>query len=163
MEKVRSVNLWMIQAGRCLVRCASIDNMPFDGGQFAQIGKATRRVMTPFLYLAIKSLYGTKGGTLKSIMGCGDDAIKPCFIAAGRALQYGNLRRQLSDSLEDRPFPPLPEDLQRHTCFEFGSIEEHMKYRSAVMRPIRAGISLCSRAATTCSIRSATRRALRAC
>lgn len=29
----------------------------FDGGQFAQIGRATRRVMTPFLYLAIKSLY----------------------------------------------------------------------------------------------------------
>lgn len=89
--------------------------------------------MTPFLYLAIKSLYGTKGGTLKSIMGCGDDAIKPCFIAAGRALKYRNLRRRLSDSLEDRPFPPLPEALQRHTYFAFGRIEDHMKYRSAVM------------------------------
>ena len=110
-----------------------VEHVFFDGGQFAQIGKATRRVMTPFLYLAIKSLYWSKGGTLKKIMWCGDDAIRPYFIAAGRALKYRNLRRQLSDSLEDRPFPPLPEDLQRHTCFEFGSVEEHMKYRSAVM------------------------------
>ena len=105
----------------------------FDGGQFAQIGKAARRVMTPFLYLAIKSLYWSKGKTLKKIMWCDDDAIKPYFIAAGKALSYGNLRRQLSDSLEDKPFPPLPEDLQKHAYFEFGSIEEHMKYRDAVM------------------------------
>ena len=34
-----------------------VEHVFFDGGQFAQIGKATRRVMTPFLYLAIKSLY----------------------------------------------------------------------------------------------------------
>lgn len=33
----------------------------FDGGQFAQIGKVTRRIMVPFLYLAIKSLYWSKG------------------------------------------------------------------------------------------------------
>ncbi len=26
----------------------------FDGGQFAQIGKATRRIMVPFLYIAMK-------------------------------------------------------------------------------------------------------------
>lgn len=41
----------------------------FDGGQFARIGKGTRRVMTPFLYLAIKSLYWSKGGTLKKSCG----------------------------------------------------------------------------------------------
>jgi len=34
-----------------------IGHVFFDGGQFAQIGKGTRRMMTPFLYLAIKSLY----------------------------------------------------------------------------------------------------------
>lgn len=45
-------------------------------------------------------------------MWCDDEAIKPYFIAAGKALKYGNLRRQLSDSLEDRPFPPLPDELQ---------------------------------------------------
>lgn len=106
----------------------------FDGGQFAQIGKATRRFMTPFLYLAIKSLYWSKGETLKKMMWCDDDAIKPYFIAAGRALTYGNLRRQLSDSLEDKPFPPLPEQLQKHTYFAFGSIEEHFKYRDAVCK-----------------------------
>ena len=104
----------------------------FDGGQFAQIGKATRRMMTPFLYFAIKSLYWSKGGTLKKIMWCDDDAIKPYFIAAGKALTYGNLRRQLADSLEDRPFPPLPEELQEHAYFEFGSAEEHYKYRDAM-------------------------------
>lgn len=105
----------------------------FDGGQFAQIGKRTRRIMTPFLYLAIRSLYLSKGKTLKKIMWCDDDAIKPYFIAAGKALRYADLRRQLSDSLEDKPFPALPEELQRNTYFEFGSREDHFKYRDAVM------------------------------
>lgn len=111
----------------------------FDGGQFAQIGRVTRRIMTPFLYLAIKSLYWTKGGTLKKILWCDDDAIKPYFVAAGRALTYGNLRRQLADSLEDAPFPPLPEQLQTHTWFAFGSAEEHFKYRDAVHKAYPRG------------------------
>ena len=33
-----------------------IGHVFFDGGQFAQIAKGTGRVMTPFLYIAIKSL-----------------------------------------------------------------------------------------------------------
>ena len=105
----------------------------FDGGQFAQIGKGTRRIMTPFLYFAIRSLYWSKGGTLKKILWCDDDSIKPYFIAAGKNLTYTNLRRQISDSLEDKPFPSLPEELQRNIYFEFGSIEDHFKYRQAVM------------------------------
>ncbi len=105
----------------------------FDGGQFAQIQKGTRRIMTPFLYLAIKSLYWSKGGTLKQIMWCNDDAIKPYFIAAGKALTYGNLRRQLADSLEDKPFAVLPNALQTQSFWAFGSAEEHIKYRAAVM------------------------------
>ena len=111
-----------------------VEHVFFDGGQFAQIGRGTRRIMVPFLYLAIKSLYWSKGGTLKKIMWCDDDAIKPYFIAAGKGLTYGNIRRQMADSLEDKPFPPLPEALQRRTYFEFGSIEEHYKYRSAAMK-----------------------------
>ena len=110
-----------------------IGHVFFDGGQFAQIGKGTRRIMTPFLYLAIKSLYWSKGKTLKKIMWCADDSIKPYFIAAGKNLTYTNLRRQISDSLEDKPFPSLPEELQRHIYFEFGSIEDHFKYRQAVI------------------------------
>ena len=110
-----------------------IERVFFDGGQFAQISLPLRRIMTPFLYLAIKSLYWSKGRTLKKILWCDDEAIKPYFIAAGKALRYGNLRRQLAGSLEDRPFPPLPEQLQRRIYFEFGSIEEHYKYRAAVM------------------------------
>ena len=116
-----------------------VEHAFFDGGQFARIGKATRRIMTPFLYFAIKSLYWSRGKTLKRIMWCDDDAIKPYFIAAGKALRYGNLRRQLSDSLEDKPFPPLTEILQKHSYFEFGSIEEHFKYRDAVMKAYPCG------------------------
>lgn len=105
----------------------------FDGGQFAKIGKFTRRIMTPFLYFVIKSVYKKNGKNLGKIMWCDDDAIKPYFIAAGKALKYGNIRRQMSDSLENKPFPSLSEDMQKHTFFEFGSIEEHYKYRSDVM------------------------------
>ena len=111
-----------------------VDHAFFDGGQFAQIGRGTRRVMAPLLYLAIKSLYWSKGGTLKKIMWCDDDAIKPYFIAAGRALTCGNMRRQMADSLEDQPFLPLPKEMQEHCFFEFGSGEEHFKYRDAVMK-----------------------------
>ena len=106
----------------------------FDGGQFAQIGKAARRAMAPLLYLAIKSLYWSKGGTLKKIMWCDDDSIKPYFISAGKALTYGNLSRQLSDSLENNPFPKFSPEMQKKMFFEFGSAEEHFKYRSAVMK-----------------------------
>lgn len=38
--------------------------------------------MVPFLYLAIKSLYWSKGKTLKKIMWCEDESIKPYFIDA---------------------------------------------------------------------------------
>ena len=72
-------------------------------------------------------------------MWCGDEAIKPYFIAAGKALTYGSLRRQMADSLEDRPFPPLPEEMQRRVYFEFGSAEEHFKYRGAVMKAYPQG------------------------
>lgn len=68
-----------------------------------------------------------------------DDAIKPYFIAAGKALRYGNLRRQLSDSLEDKPFPPLAQEVQKNTYFAFGSAEEHYKYRDAVMKAYPLG------------------------
>ena len=116
-----------------------IGHVFFDGGQFAQIGKGTRRMMTPFLYLAIKSLYWSKGGTLKKILWCDDDSIKSYFIAAGKNLTYTNLRRQISDSLEDKPFPTLSKELQKHTYFEFGSIEDHFKYRQAVMEAYPCG------------------------
>lgn len=116
-----------------------VEHAFFDGGQFAQIGKGTRRIMAPFLYLAIKSLYWSKGKSLKKIMWCDDDTIKPYFIAAGKALRYRNLRRQMADSLEDKPFPPLTVEMQKHSHFEFGSIEEHLKYRDAVIKAYPSG------------------------
>ena len=67
-------------------------------------------------------------------MWCDDDEIKPYFIAAGKNLRYANLRRQISDSLEDKPFPALPIELQKNAYFEFGSIKDHYKYRDAVMK-----------------------------
>ena len=57
-----------------------VEHIFFDGGQFAQISKGTRRIMVPF--------------------------------------------------------PSLPEELQKHTCFEFGSIEDHYKYRDAVKKSV---------------------------
>ena len=116
-----------------------VEHAYFDGGQFAQIGRGTRRIMVPFLYLAIKSLYWTKGATLRKIMWCDDAAIKPYFIAAGKALRYGSLRRQMADSLEDKPFPALPPELQQHCYFAFGSGEDHYKYRAAVMQAYPQG------------------------
>ncbi len=110
-----------------------VEHAFFDGGQFAKINKATRRFMTPFLYAAIKSLYLSKGKTLGKIMWCADDEIKPYFIEAGKNLTYGNIRRQMSDSLRNEPFLPLSEDMQKRTYFEFGDKEEHFKYRGDVM------------------------------
>ena len=111
----------------------------FDGGQFAQINKLTRKIMVPFLYLAIKSLYWSKGKALKKVLWCDDEQIKPYFIAAGKNLTYGNIRRQMADSLEDKPFPALPEELQKRTFWEFGNKEEHFKYRDAVMKAYPSG------------------------
>ena len=49
-------------------------------------------------------------------------------------MTYDDQRRQMLCSLADKPFPVFPEELQEHTFFEFGSIEEHFKYRDAVMK-----------------------------
>ena len=140
-----------------------VEHAFFDGGQFAQIGKGTRRIMTPFLYFAIKSLYWSKGGTLKKILWCDDDSIKSYFIDAGKNLTYTNLRRQMADSLEDKPFPPLPEKLQKHTYFEFGSKEEHFKYRQAVMEAYPCGHYPVFEDTITCNIRYAIREASPEC
>ncbi len=116
-----------------------VEHVFFDGGQFAQIKKGTRKIMAPFLYLAIKSLYWSKGKTLKKILWCDDESIKPYFVEAGKHLKYGNLRRQLMDSLEDKPFPELPNELQKNIFWEFGSAEEHFKYRDSVMKAYKEG------------------------
>lgn len=80
-----------------------------------------------------------KGRHTEKILWCDDDSIKPYFIAAGENLTYTNLRRQLSDSLEDKPFPSLSKEMQRHLYFKFGSIEDHFKYRQTVMEAYPCG------------------------
>ena len=84
----------------------------FDGGQFAQIGKGTRRIMTPFLYLAIKSLYWSKGGALKKILWCDDDSIKPYFIAAGENLTYTNCGGRFRTAWRINPFRRFPKNFK---------------------------------------------------
>lgn len=111
-----------------------VEHVFIDGGQFAQINKSTRHIMVPFLYLAIKSLYWSKGKTLKKILWCDDDSIKPYFINAGKELTYSNMHRQLMDSLENKPFPQLSKQIQEITYFEFGNKEDHFKYRDNVMK-----------------------------
>lgn len=90
--------------------------------------------MVSFLYLAIKSLYWSKGATLSKFMWCSEESIKPYFIKAGKNLRYKNLYRQMMDSLEDKEFPKLSQEVQRTIFFEFGSVEEHYKYRDAVKK-----------------------------
>lgn len=79
-----------------------IGHVFFDGGQFAQIGKGTRRMMTPFLYLAIKSLYWSKGGTLKKILWCDDDSIKCLATSQARSLPWmaDSCPARVSEALE---------------------------------------------------------------
>ena len=116
-----------------------VEHVFFDGGQFARISGTVRSIMVPFLYLAIRSLYWSGGKTLKHILWCDDEAIRPYFIEAGRNLTWGNLRRQLADSLEDKPFPALSPRMQQRTFWEFGSLEDHFKYRAAVMEAYPQG------------------------
>lgn len=54
----------------------------------------------------------------------------PLFCPKCKTETLINMRRQMADSLEDKPFPALPEDLQRRCWFEFGSAEDHLKYRA---------------------------------
>ena len=105
-----------------------------DGGQFAQINKPLRRIMSPLFYLIIRSLYKKNGENLKKIMWCDDKEIRPYFVEAGKNLKYRNMCRQLSDSLENKPFPKIDEELQKNAFFGFGSIEDHYKYRENVKR-----------------------------
>ena len=116
-----------------------VEHVFFDGGQFAQMKKSLRYMSSPFLYLAMKSLYWSKGKTLKKILWCDDENIKPYFIKAGKNLTYKNLLRQLSESLEDKPFPMLSQILQKRTFWEFGSVEDHFQYRDNVMNTYTHG------------------------
>ena len=109
--------------------------------RFAKINEFTRMIMTPFLYFAIKSLYKKNGENLGKIMWCDDEEIKPYFIAAGKSLTYGNMRRQLADSLVNKPLPPLDENLQRHTFFEFGSMPDKNKTNLAKTPPFSRFLS----------------------
>lgn len=111
-----------------------INHAFIDGGQFAQISNKLRHIMTPFLYFMIKSLYWSKGKTLKKILWCDDKNIKPYFIEAGKNLDYRSMHNMMMSNLEDKPFPKLSEEMQRRIYFEFGSIEEHFKYRENVKK-----------------------------
>lgn len=105
----------------------------FDGGQFAKIPTKMRQlIMTPLLYVAMKSIYQSKGKTLKKIMWCDDDNIKPVFIEACKNLDYKSMKNMMKTSLTEEPYPAFDRNMQEKMIFEFGEIEDHFKYRDAV-------------------------------
>lgn len=67
-------------------------------------------------------------------MRCDNDAIKPYFTETREALTYRNMCRMMGGSLEDKLFPQLPEELQRHTFWEFNSKEDYLKCSDAIMQ-----------------------------
>ena len=79
------------------------------------------------IYLSL--IVFNKGKTMKKIMWCDDEKIKPYFINAGKILTYRNLRKQMEDSLEDKPFPELSEELQKH-CRNIDSAGSFATYYS---------------------------------
>ncbi len=117
----------------------AVNRVFFDGGQFAAIKKPLRMLAVPFMYLVLKALYLSDGKLLGKVLWCDDENIRPYFVEGGKNVTFGNLRRMLSDSLEDKPLPKLSEKLQRRIFFEFGSAEEHFKYRNAVMSAYPCG------------------------
>ncbi len=70
---------------------------------------------------------------MKRIMWCDDDKIKPYFIEAGKNLTYGNLRKQMTGSLEANHFRKYRKNY-RNIHFGNLEVEEHFKYRNAVMQ-----------------------------
>lgn len=79
----------------------------FDGGQFAQISPFTRRLMTPILYFAIRSLYKSNGRTLKRILWCDDESIKPYFIEAGKISPFQTFAVRWQQALKISHFQSL--------------------------------------------------------
>ncbi len=70
-------------------------------------------IVTPILYCAIKSIYKINSDNLGKVLWYDDNFIKPYFIAAGRELTYSNLYAQLKDSLLNKSFPLLSEDMKK--------------------------------------------------
>ncbi len=121
------------------------------------------KIILTLISISPSSLSIGQKEALKKILWCDDDAIKPYFVMAGKNLRYRNLRRQLKDSFVNKPFPFLPEEIQKVTYFELGNIEDHFKYREAVKKPIQMEIILSLKAIITCNTRSRIRKDLLIC
>lgn len=67
-------------------------------------------------------------------MWCDDKEIRPYFVETVKNLKYKNIRKQLSDSFENKSFPKLNKELQKNTFFEFWSIEDCYKYHENVKK-----------------------------
>lgn len=105
----------------------SVRHIFFDGGAFAQTGKTARAVGMPLHYLGMKSLYWFRGKTQKQVLRCREKSIRPCAIEAGKNLTYRNFRFLMADSRNDELFPFLPEEVQEHTFWGFGTEEAYQK------------------------------------
>lgn len=141
----------------------SVEHVFFDGGQFARIGKGLRRFMTPFLYFAIKSLYWSGGKTLKKILWCDDDAIKPYFIAAGKALRYAICAVRWRTVWRIRLFGPCRLYYRRTFIFRLAAARIISSIGMRCKKHIRWVISRFLRDMRICSIRFRIPGALRQC
>lgn len=117
----------------------TVKHVFFDGGQFAQISLLKRRILEPILYLCIKSFFWTKGKTIGKVLWCKDESIFTYFIEAGKFLDYKSIHNMMNDHLTDDEFPFINEEMQKNVFWEFGSIEEHLKYREALMKRYQYG------------------------
>ena len=140
-----------------------VEHVFFDGGQFAQIGKATRRVMAPLLYLAVKSLYWSKGKTLKKMLWCDDEAIKPYLSPRARRFPTATCAANWRTVWKTGPSRSCRRKCNAAPFSNSAAKRSTSNTVRPSWRPIPSAIIRYSKAITTCSIRFATRKGSRGC
>ncbi|MDO4841560.1 MAG: hypothetical protein Q3982_02660 [Phoenicibacter congonensis] len=105
-----------------------------DGGMFAKIGGLARKMLAPVLYKTIGKIDKTNGDSLKEIFWTDEDEIKPYFVEAARNLDKDSMNNMMKDMLTKDAYPKLSPATQQKMVFEFGTSEDHFKYRKDVMR-----------------------------
>lgn len=104
-----------------------------NGGMFAKIGGLARKMLAPVLYKTIEKINKTNGDSLKEIFWTDEYEIKPYFVEAARNLNKDSMNNMMKDMLTKDAYPKLSPETQRKMIFEFGSSEDHFKYRKDVM------------------------------
>ena len=119
---------WLAHTGR------EIGRVFVDGGAFQQIGGIARKAMAPILYKTIEGVARSGGASLRKFFWCDDPEIVPYFVEACAALDRGSMDNMMRDMLVRGPRPAIAPELQSRMVLEFGSLEDHFKFRPCVMR-----------------------------